>query len=174
MPANCPVCFSFRSLQRREQAEAGDDELDDGPVCSICYASRPEVVHQPCGHSEFCLVCSLQCDVCPLCRTEIDDRDELAAAAASPSAEATAVERGDTGAGGALAEGDEEGADEKRVGTAVAAGGAAAAGAATTDVLPGESASDDGEAAEAADDNDDNDGDSNDDTSVDDDDERDL
>jgi hypothetical protein len=68
---------------RREQAEADDGDLDEGPVCSICYASRPEVVHQPCGHSEFCLVCSLQCDVCPLCRTEISDRDELAAKGAA-------------------------------------------------------------------------------------------
>lgn len=81
---------------RREQAEADDGDLDEGPVCSICYASRPEVVHQPCGHSEFCLVCSLQCDVCPLCRTEISDRDELAAGGAetatAPAGQASSVD----------------------------------------------------------------------------------
>lgn len=72
----------------REQAENADN-LDEGPVCSICYASRPEVVHRPCGHSEFCMVCSLQCDVCPLCRTAIEDRDELAEDSASAAAAAT-------------------------------------------------------------------------------------
>ena len=71
---------------------------DDAPTCSICYASAPEVTHRPCGHAEFCMMCSLHCEVCPLCRVTIDQREPL-------------LSNGETHNGGALSPSDENTAD---------------------------------------------------------------
>ncbi len=83
----------------REQAET--ETGDGGPVCTVCYVSRPQVIHQPCGHRDFCLVCSLQCEACPLCRAPIADRQELVSdSAEEPTAYGEALDNSEAGAEG--------------------------------------------------------------------------
>eukprot|EP00045_Choanoeca_perplexa_P012130 m.131087 g.131087 ORF g.131087 m.131087 type:complete len:638 (-) comp15899_c0_seq1:702-2615(-) len=78
-----PRLMTLQLLQReRDEMEIDDD----APVCSICYSSPPEVTHKPCGHAEFCMICSLHCEVCPLCRVTIEERVPLPVDTASAQA----------------------------------------------------------------------------------------
>eukprot|EP01147_Barroeca_monosierra_P007473 gene7473-549_t len=60
------------------QEKLNEEEFSDEEVCTICYVRPIEVKLEPCGHQAFCLLCSLQVNLCPLCRIEITTRKELA------------------------------------------------------------------------------------------------
>lgn len=42
--------------------------------CTLCFDNKAEVSLQPCGHQGFCMTCSIQLDICPLCRETVTDR----------------------------------------------------------------------------------------------------
>ncbi|EGD75725.1 hypothetical protein PTSG_07841 [Salpingoeca rosetta] len=46
-------------LNQIQQELNDDDDLDEDNTCSICFVRPIEVVHEPCGHRAFCLICSL-------------------------------------------------------------------------------------------------------------------
>lgn len=44
--------------------------------CTICFAEKATHKLSPCNHSGFCFKCSLQLEICPMCRTTIVERVE--------------------------------------------------------------------------------------------------
>lgn len=45
--------------------------------CTICFADKASHCLTPCGHKGFCFNCSLKLEICPMCRTPINERVEL-------------------------------------------------------------------------------------------------
>ena len=52
-----------------------DEGEDARPTCQICCALPPNTRLIPCGHQGFCFQCTLQCEICPICRRKIENRD---------------------------------------------------------------------------------------------------
>ncbi len=42
--------------------------------CMLCVDDRANVLLKPCQHSGFCEECASKLDICPICRSEIQDR----------------------------------------------------------------------------------------------------
>lgn len=55
----------FRNLQVNENS------------CTLCFDNQANLVLEPCGHVGFCSTCALQLEICPICRQEITERQEL-------------------------------------------------------------------------------------------------
>lgn len=54
-----------------------DESLNDLAKCTICYSHRANMRLQPCHHEGFCVSCALQFEQCPICRSTIEDREEV-------------------------------------------------------------------------------------------------
>jgi hypothetical protein len=58
--------------------------LDDINLCHICFDGKRAIMFRPCGHSQFCKSCAKRMEVCPLCRTKIEEISSLAEIRSSP------------------------------------------------------------------------------------------
>ncbi|XP_013382424.1 RING finger and SPRY domain-containing protein 1 isoform X1 [Lingula anatina] len=45
--------------------------------CTICFDKQDTVMLLPCDHTGFCMDCAMQLEVCPLCRTNIEQRKQV-------------------------------------------------------------------------------------------------
>jgi hypothetical protein len=51
-----------------------DVSLMDLSKCTICYATKANTQLKPCNHEGFCSECSVQFQICPICRAKIIER----------------------------------------------------------------------------------------------------
>jgi hypothetical protein len=42
--------------------------------CILCVDARANILLKPCQHTGFCEQCALKLDICPICRSEIEER----------------------------------------------------------------------------------------------------
>jgi hypothetical protein len=54
-----------------------DSKLEDSGRCVVCLQTRAQVAFFPCKHMRVCQVCSGDCEVCPICRSLIQERHVL-------------------------------------------------------------------------------------------------
>ena len=45
--------------------------------CILCVDDRANIMLKPCQHTGFCEQCSWKLDICPICRTDIQERSIL-------------------------------------------------------------------------------------------------
>lgn len=62
---------------RREAQQAEKEEESHRYLCKICLDRPMQVALLPCGHHCLCSSCSLQITTCPICRTEVERRQQL-------------------------------------------------------------------------------------------------
>ncbi|GFY61450.1 RING finger and SPRY domain-containing protein 1 [Trichonephila inaurata madagascariensis] len=58
-------------LEKLRQTSVREDS------CSLCFDGSATVRLDPCQHTGFCVQCALQLEVCPMCRSKIDERAEI-------------------------------------------------------------------------------------------------
>ncbi|XP_076338437.1 RING finger and SPRY domain-containing protein 1-like isoform X1 [Tachypleus tridentatus] len=58
-------------LERLRQSSVKEDS------CTLCFDGKATVRLEPCDHRGFCLHCALQLEVCPMCRSPIQERAEM-------------------------------------------------------------------------------------------------
>lgn len=46
-------------------------------ACTLCFDESATIVFLPCSHRGFCERCSLQLEICPMCRRRIDERQKV-------------------------------------------------------------------------------------------------
>lgn len=46
-------------------------------ACTLCFDERATITLLPCSHRGFCERCALQLEICPMCRRNIEERQEL-------------------------------------------------------------------------------------------------
>ncbi len=71
-----PLFVRARLRQQLDTARGSTGGVES-PKCAICFeALRPDTKCRlsPCGHTEICVTCAMQCELCPFCRTTIDER----------------------------------------------------------------------------------------------------
>ena len=69
--------IKLTSKRRRKKIDVVDDD-EDATVCIVCLENKKRVLLYPCKHLCLCKDCSKSVtDQCPVCRTQIDKRDEI-------------------------------------------------------------------------------------------------
>ncbi|KAF8786093.1 RING finger and SPRY domain-containing [Argiope bruennichi] len=58
-------------LEKLRQTSVKEDS------CSLCFDGSATIRLDPCQHTGFCVQCALQLEVCPMCRSKIDERAEI-------------------------------------------------------------------------------------------------
>ena len=49
----------------------------DGRTCVVCCDARSCVVLRPCKHLCMCDACAEKVETCPICRTKIEEREQI-------------------------------------------------------------------------------------------------
>lgn len=52
-------------------------KLENEVYCKICFENHIEIVFKPCKHMVCCIECSKSQQHCPICRTEINEKERI-------------------------------------------------------------------------------------------------
>jgi len=58
----------------KKQSKSIMDQMLHSKMCKVCEENFLEIVLIPCGHVCLCLACSERIKVCPICRTQADQK----------------------------------------------------------------------------------------------------
>jgi E3 ubiquitin-protein ligase MYLIP len=65
------VSFIFQAIKARLE------KYEDSMLCRVCMAEEINTAFIPCGHLICCLTCSNHVEHCPICRSDIENIQQI-------------------------------------------------------------------------------------------------